>query len=617
MTRAWKQRGAAFAAAALALTALVAARGATVPWTGSDMVSGAAERLPDLDQETPSQLEIRETISEGRPSFLLGFRSAVRNIGDGPLIVTGHRPDTSTRYMRVDQIIDGAGRATRVLPGVGRMQYAISPDHHHWHYLQFDRYQLESFELRRAGNADVLVQDQKTGFCLGDRYRVTTRSVPAASPEAVYTGRCALSQPNRLRLRAGISVGYGDDYSAYLEGQDLSLDGLPDGRYVLVHRVNANRRLHELSFANNAASVLLDLRWQAGKPYVRVLATCPDTARCDQQAAVRVVATGLDTPWDIDFLPDGRAFVTERPGRVRLLERGGGLQEAPVARIAVTEQGEGGLLGLALDPGFTSNQYVYLYFTSSSGMRLERWHWTGARLERQASLVDAIEAGEVHDSGRIAFGPDGRLYVATGDAGHPELAQDPGSLNGKLLALTPGQYRGSGAVRPDIVASGLRNSQGFDWQPGTGALIANDHGPSGFDGPEGYDEVNLITPGGNYGWPRVIGSATGSGKFIAPLRVYRDAIAPSGATFLERAGSAWTGDYFLAALRGEELRRLVLEDGRVVVDEPLLHGTYGRLRTVKEGPDGCLYVLTSNRDGRGTPQQGDDRILCVLPPPRR
>jgi len=616
MTRSWKRRGAAFAATALAITALIAAGGGTVPWTGPELAAGSEERLPDLDQEPPGQLEIRERISEGRRSFLLGFRSAVRNIGDGPLIVTGHRPDTSTRYMTVDQVVVGAGNPPRVVRGIGRMQYAISPDHHHWHYLQFDRYQLASFELRRAGHAGVLVQDQKTGFCLGDRYRVTTRALPAASPEAVYTGRCALSQPGRLRLRSGISVGYGDDYSAYLEGQDLSLDGLPDGRYVLVHRVNANRRLQELSYANNASSALLDLRWHDGKPYVQVLAICPDTARCDQQARVRVVATGLDTPWDIEFLPDGRAFVTERPGRVRLLDRDGGLQEAPVARIAVTEHGEGGLLGLALDPEFASNQYIYLYFTGSSGMRLERWRWTGARLVRQASLVDAIEAGEVHDSGRIAFGPDGRLYVATGDAGQPELAQDPGSLNGKLLALTPGQYRSSRAVRPDIIASGLRNSQGFDWQPGTGALVANDHGPSGFDGPEGYDEVNLIVPGGNYGWPRVIGNATDSGKFIAPLRVYRDAIAPSGATFLERTGTRWTGDYILASLRGEELRRLVLQDGRVVVDEPLLHGTYGRLRTVREGPDDCLYVLTSNRDGRGTPKQGDDRILCVLPPPR-
>jgi glucose/arabinose dehydrogenase len=329
---------------------------------------------------------------------------------------------------------------------------------------------------------------------------------------------------------------------------------------------------------------------------------------------VSTVATGLEIPWDIAFLPDGRALVTERPGRVRLLERGGGLRRAPVARVAVTLQGEGGLLGLALDPRFARNRLVYLYLTAGPRMRLERWRWTGSRLVRQVTLVDAIAAGLVHDSGRLDFGPDRRLYLGTGDAGQPPLAQDPASLNGKLLALTPRQYHGRGRARPAVVALGLRNPQGFDWQPGTGALIANDHGPSGFDGPEGFDEVDRIVPGGNYGWPNAIGAATGNGAYRAPVRVYRQPIAPSGGTFVTQRGSLWTGDYVLAALRGSELRRLALRRGRVVRDQPVLRGRFGRLRTVREGPHGCLYVLTSNRDGRGTPRRADDRILCVHPP---
>ncbi len=268
-------------AAALA-AALFVGVGATVRSTASDK-AGVVERLPDLDQETPSQLEIREYVSGGRRTYLLGFRSAVRNIGEGPLIVNGHRANTATPYMQVDQIIDRDWKPPRMVPGVGRMQYAISADHRHWHYLDFERYQLQRSELRRAGSSEVLVQDQKTGFCLGDRYRVTTRTVPAAAPRPVYTGRCGLSDPKLLQVRAGISVGYGDAYSAYLEGQDLSLDGLPDGRYVLVHRVNADRRLQELSYANDAASVLLELRWRRGQPYLRVLARCPDTARCDDE----------------------------------------------------------------------------------------------------------------------------------------------------------------------------------------------------------------------------------------------------------------------------------------------------------------------------------------------
>jgi glucose/arabinose dehydrogenase len=331
---------------------------------------------------------------------------------------------------------------------------------------------------------------------------------------------------------------------------------------------------------------------------------------------VTTVATGLEIPWEIAFMPDGRALVTERPGRVRLLSRHGRLRRAPVARVPVSAQGEGGLLGLALDPHFRRNAFAYLYFTTSAGMRVERWRWTSPRLVRETTLVDAIRAGAVHDSGRIAFGPDGRLYVSTGDAGEPALAQDPASLNGKLLALSRRQYHGSTTVRPAIVASGLRNSQGFDWQPGTGRLIATEHGPSGFDGPEGYDEVDAIVPGGDYGWPEVFGDTTGGGRFSAPLRVWVDAIAPSGATFVTRRGSRWTGSFLFASLRGEGLHRLVLRGGRVLRDQALLTNRFGRLRTVVEGPRGDLYALTSNRDGRGLPRPGDDRILRIVPPRR-
>ncbi|MGH8733380.1 MAG: phosphoserine transaminase, partial [Burkholderiales bacterium] len=173
-----------------------------------------------------------------------------------------------------------------------------------------------------------------------------------------------------------------------------------------------------------------------------------------------------------------------------------------------------------------------------------------------------IQAGTVHDSGRIAFGPDGKLYVTTGEAGQPELAQDPESLNGKYLRLT--DYRG-GPVRPEIVSLGHRNPQGFDWQPDTARMFSTEHGPSGFDGEQGFDEVNEIEKGGNYGWPEVYGS--GHGDFRAPLKVYEEAIAPSGATF-------WKGEFVFATLRGEAVRRLDLDTGE---DEVLLEGEYGRL----------------------------------------
>jgi glucose/arabinose dehydrogenase len=292
-------------------------------------------------------------------------------------------------------------------------------------------------------------------------------------------------------------------------------------------------------------------------------------------------------PWEIAWLPDGRALITERPGRIRMLD--GTL----VAEVPVSALGEGGLMGLALDPEFESRPFVYLYFTTAEGLQLERWRFEDDRLTREASLIDGvIEAGAIHDSGRIAFGPDRALYVATGDAGNPELAQDPGSLNGKYLRV--GEYRG-GPTRPDVVSLGHRNPQGFDWEPGSDRLISTEHGP------ECCDEINEIREGANYGWPEVTGSD--HGDFAGPLKLYEDSIAPSGAAF-------WRGAFWIATLRGESLRRVDLDDGS---EQVLLEGEYGRLRTVREGPDGALYVLTSNRDGRGSPADGDDRILRIVP----
>jgi hypothetical protein len=164
------------------------------------------------------------------------------------------------------------------VPGIGTLQYVRSPDHEHWHYLGFDRYEV--YELRRAGKPRILVFDQKTGFCLGDRYPMTPVSVAGAQPLPLFIGSCGLGKPELLDIVEGISVGWGDDYRAFLEGQDLALDGLPGGRYELIHRVNSDRKLRELSYANNAASLLLDLRWTSAGPTVRVLASCPDTERC-------------------------------------------------------------------------------------------------------------------------------------------------------------------------------------------------------------------------------------------------------------------------------------------------------------------------------------------------
>jgi glucose/arabinose dehydrogenase len=330
-----------------------------------------------------------------------------------------------------------------------------------------------------------------------------------------------------------------------------------------------------------------------------------ETSELGAQPRVETVATGLEIPWEIAFLPDGSAFVTERPGRVRLLDPEGRLQAQPVAEVGVSAQGEGGLLGLALDPSFESNGFVYLYYTAGAHMEVARFRYGNGGLQLEAILIDGIVAGPIHDSGRIHFGPDDRLYISTGDAGQAELAQDEGSLNGKFLRLDPDAYRGGGG-QPEVLSSGHRNPQGFDWEPGSERLIASEHGETGFD------EINQIEEGANYGWPEVVGPD--HGDFTAPVVTYEDTIAPSGATFVSEEGSAWTGDLLVAALAGQQLRRVRLEDGDVSIDEPLFEGRFGRMRTVVEGPDGALYALTNNRDGRGAPRDGDDRIIRIVPP---
>jgi len=321
---------------------------------------------------------------------------------------------------------------------------------------------------------------------------------------------------------------------------------------------------------------------------------------------VSTVASGLSVPWDIAFMPNGSALVTERAGRVRLLSRDRRLRREPLARIAVSAQGEGGLLGVAIDPRFgQGNQFVYFYFTTAQGMRVARYRLQGTRLRRDATILDGIKAGTIHDSGRIHFGPDERLYVSTGDAGQPDLAQNSDSLNGKYLRLDPREYRGDGGS-PEILSSGHRNPQGFDWQPRTGRLFSTEHGP------DGDDEVNLIVRGANYGWPRARGRDHAG--FRAPLLVYPTSIAPSGATFVSLPGSSWSGDFLFAALVGEQLRRVRFDGRRPTRNTALFRGRFGRLRTVVEAPDGSLFVLTSNRDGRGSPRGSDDRILRIVPP---
>jgi glucose/arabinose dehydrogenase len=302
---------------------------------------------------------------------------------------------------------------------------------------------------------------------------------------------------------------------------------------------------------------------------------------------------GLEAPWELAFVDETTMLVTERPGRVRVIEDGR-LRERPAATIDVQASGEGGLLGLAVREGF-----AYVYYTAADGNRVARFP-LGDDLSFGAEevLLDGIPSASFHDGGRIAFGPDGMLYVATGDAGNPEAAADRGSLAGKILRLAPG------GGEPEVWSWGHRNPQGLAWAD-DGTMYAAEHGPSGDLGLCCHDEVNVISRDGFYGWPFRAGrTAIGVGE--PPTRA-RDPLAESGEDTWAPAGAAWLdGSLYVATLRGERLLRISPE-GEVTT---ALEGR-GRLRIAAAGPDGCLYVGTSNRDGRGDPREGDDRILRI------
>ncbi|WP_326828873.1 PQQ-dependent sugar dehydrogenase [Streptosporangium sp. NBC_01810] len=316
----------------------------------------------------------------------------------------------------------------------------------------------------------------------------------------------------------------------------------------------------------------------------------------DLQAG-REVAGGIEVPWGLAFLPDGDALVAERDsGRVLQVPGRGGRPREVYRVPGVAASGEGGLLGLAVSPGYARNRYVYAYLTTSSDNRIVRFRLGDATPQ---VLFDGIARASFHDGGRIAFGPDGMLYAGTGDAGQRDSSQDPRLPNGKILRLTPDGRPAPGNPVPGspVYSLGHRNVQGLAWDE-RGRLFATEFGQNALD------EVNLIEPGHNYGWPEVEGKGdTHGGKFTNPLVTWPTSEAsPSGAAI---AGNT----LYVAALRGERLWTVPLRDGRTGEPRAELLGRYGRLRTVAVAPDGALWLTTSNTDGRGDVREGDDRIL--------
>ncbi len=319
-----------------------------------------------------------------------------------------------------------------------------------------------------------------------------------------------------------------------------------------------------------------------------------------------VIATNLEVPWGFAFLPDGDALFTERDsGRLLRMDASRDIEE--VQTLPTRGFGEGGSLGLAVSPNYEEDGYVYAYYTTENDNRVVRFRLG----EEPEPILTGIPFNSYHDGGRIAFGPDGMLYIATGDAGDPSNAQDRSSLGGKILRLTPdaGVPEDNPFPNSPVYSYGHRNVEGLAWDE-EGRLYASEFGQDAFD------EVNLIRPGENYGWPEVEGEGGEDEGYVDPITTWSTSEAsPSGAEILKNGAiPQWEGDLFVAALRGERLWRLELdEEGNVIGRHQLLRGEVGRIRNVIQAPDGSLWITTSNHDGRGSPAPQDDRILRLAP----
>jgi glucose/arabinose dehydrogenase len=328
-----------------------------------------------------------------------------------------------------------------------------------------------------------------------------------------------------------------------------------------------------------------------------------------------VIQSGLSVPWDIAFAPDGRMFMTERMGSIVMFESA----KANAKRLAsirvpdVHSMGEAGLMGIVVDPGFATNGFLYV-----CASRMDNGEWRNQIL-RYTARADSMSfdsyvirtgplAASIHDGCRLRFGPDAKLWATMGDSGNGKLAQDPNSLNGKILRLNgDGTVPADNPILPGAAARtyaysmGHRNPQGLAVQPGTGVIFEIEHGAAT------NDEINILAPGKNYGWPDQEGTGGTAKGFTDPVWASGAvSLAPSGGTFVSGAQwGAWSGSLFVATLKEKDLRRFAVNGTSVVPKEVLLDQKYGRLRSVVQGPDGALYVTTSNGSG--------DRIIRIAP----
>lgn len=336
---------------------------------------------------------------------------------------------------------------------------------------------------------------------------------------------------------------------------------------------------------------------------------------------IEVFAENLAVPWSIAWTDKDRMLVNERTGKIRIIQNGK-LQDAPLLEVKEVSVGsEEGLMGLAIDPNYAENKYIYISYAYGKGdnlsIKVVRYKDNGNSVSDELILIDKLPGAKNHAGCRLRFGPDGKLYISTGDATDREIAQDLKNMGGKILRLNSDGSIPSDNPWPNssVWSYGHRNPQGIDFYPGTSILWETEHGPSGFDGPGGGDEVNVIVKGGNYGWPIVSHDGHKDGM-IDPLLVYTPAEAPASGMFYKSGLiSQFKNNFFFGCLRGRGIIRVIVDEKdptKVVSQSKMSDVDYGRIREIAEGPDGAIYFSTSNKDGRGNPGQTDDRIMRIV-----
>jgi glucose/arabinose dehydrogenase len=334
---------------------------------------------------------------------------------------------------------------------------------------------------------------------------------------------------------------------------------------------------------------------------------------------IEAFAKDLEVPWSIVFTSDNRILVNERPGKLRVIENDK-LLEAPLKTFdEVSNNSEEGLMGLAIDPDYSSNKLIYIsYAYKTSGemqVKVVRFKDNGNSISDEKVILDNLPAAQYHAGCRLKFGPDKKLYITTGDAGERKFAQDLNKFHGKILRINS-----DGTIPADnpfanspVWSYGHRNPQGIDWLPGTDIMWETEHGPSGFDGPGGGDEVNVIQKGMNYGWPEVSHTDSKEGM-ISPILVFTPAEAPASGMFYRSGKIAEFKDCFLfGCLRGNGIIVVKIDpnDRTKALSFSKIATEYGRIRDITEGPDGFIYFSSSNKDGRGKIQNGDDKIYRI------